>query len=124
MRANSGAYSGYAVMVYKTIKVPKLPYYIYASWYQRADDQWHFGGDNNYKTFDYSDGQDPYADKSWYICYGPPHPDSNTRRRAVVDRDRHPAGEPRPQRTQRLVGQRREPHGRPVVEGRDHGQSH
>jgi hypothetical protein len=76
--SNRGAYSGYDVMMYKTIGVPKLPYYIYASWYQRADDQWHFGGDNNFKTFNYSDGHDPYADKSWYVCYGPPHPGSNT----------------------------------------------
>lgn len=74
--ANTGAYSGYAVMVFKTIPLPKLPYYIYASWYQRADDQWHFGGDNNFKTFDYSEGNDPYAHGSWYTCYGPPHPSS------------------------------------------------
>ena len=77
--SNAGAYSGLAVMMYKSIPTPKLPYYIYASWYQRADDQWHFGGDNNYKTFDYSEGSEPYAvNKSWYACYGPPHPNSAT----------------------------------------------
>lgn len=76
--ANTGAFSGYAVMIWKTIPLPSLPYYIYASWYQRADDQWHFGGDNNFKTFDYSDGENPYANKSWYTAYGPPHPDSRT----------------------------------------------
>jgi hypothetical protein len=81
--ANTGAYSGYNVMVFKTIPLPTLPYNIYASWYQRVDDQWHFGGDNNFKAFDYSDGSEPYASagttsKSWYLAYGPPHPESNT----------------------------------------------
>jgi hypothetical protein len=77
--ANTGANSGYAVMMYKSIALPALPYYIYASWYQRVDDQWHFGGDNNFKTFDYSLGDEPYAlNKSWYLCYGPPHPNSAT----------------------------------------------
>jgi hypothetical protein len=76
---NGGPFAGYMVMIYKTIPLPPLPFYIYASWYQRADDQWHFGGDNNYKTFDYSEGESPYASfKSWYTCYGPPHPDSRT----------------------------------------------
>ena len=77
--ANTGANSGYAVMMYKSIALPALPYYIYASWYQRVDDQWHFGGDNNFKTFDYSLGDEPYAfNQSWYLCYGPPHPNSAT----------------------------------------------
>jgi len=66
------------VMVFKAIQAPALPYFIYASWYQRADDQWHFGGDNNFKTFDYSTGTEPYAQQSWYTAYGPPHPASNT----------------------------------------------
>ena len=76
--ANTGADSGYAVMVFKAIQAPALPYFIYASWYQRVDDQWHFGGDNNFKTFDYSTGTEPYASQSWYTAYGPPHPGSNT----------------------------------------------
>jgi hypothetical protein len=76
--ANTGADSGYAVMVFKAIQAPALPYFIYASWYQRADDQWHFGGDNNFKTFDYSTGTEPYAQQSWYTAYGPPHPSSPT----------------------------------------------
>lgn len=75
--ADTGVYTGRFVMVFKTIPLPKLPYYIYASWYQRADDQWHFGGDNNVKTFDYSEGENPYAQGSWYTAYGPPHPDSH-----------------------------------------------
>ncbi len=76
--ANTGANTGYAVTVFKAIPVPALPYYIYASWYQRADDQWHFGGDNNFKTFDYSEGGNPYAHGSWYTNYGPPNPGSTT----------------------------------------------
>ena len=75
--ANTGAYSGYAVNVFKAIPLPPFPYFIYASWYQRADDKWHFGGDNNFKTFDYSEGTEPYsAHGAWYTCYGPPHPGS------------------------------------------------
>ncbi len=73
---NLGAYSGYDVMFFKTVK--SKPSYIYAAWYQRADDAWHFGGDNNFKTFDYSEGANPYADNSWYTVYGPPHPGSVT----------------------------------------------
>ena len=37
--ANTGADSGYAVMVFKAIQAPAMPYFIYASWYQRVDDQ-------------------------------------------------------------------------------------
>lgn len=77
--ADTGANSGYDVMMYKAIKLPAFPYYIYVSWYQRADNQWTFGGDNNFKIFDYSEGTEPYAvANNWYICYGPPHPSSNT----------------------------------------------
>ena len=46
-------------MMYKSIALPALPYSSYAryaSWYQRADDQWHFGGDNHFKIFDYLEG--------------------------------------------------------------------
>jgi hypothetical protein len=73
-----GPDGGYNVAVYKNFARPSGTYYIYASWYQRADDQWHFGGDNNFKTFDYSNGDDPYSNQSWYTCYGPPHPSSAT----------------------------------------------
>lgn len=79
--ASTGADSGYNVILYKAITRPSLPYYIYASWYQRADDKWVFGGDNNFKTFNYSAGSTPYtAWKNWYTAYGPPHPanDSDT----------------------------------------------
>ena len=43
-------------MFFKNIQLQPFPFYIYASWYQRADDAWVFGGDNNYKTFEYSTG--------------------------------------------------------------------
>jgi hypothetical protein len=77
--ADTGANSGYDVMMYKAIPRPAFPYYIYLSWYQRADNQWTFGGDNNFKTFDFSEGTEPYAvGNNWYICYGPPHPSSAT----------------------------------------------
>lgn len=75
---DTGADTGYDVLMWKSMPLPALPFYIYASWYQRADNQWHFGGDNNFKTFDWSAGDEPYASMSWYTCYGPPHPDSNT----------------------------------------------
>ena len=44
--AMTGANAGYDVMMFKSLALPALPYYIYASWYQRADDLWHFGGSN------------------------------------------------------------------------------
>ena len=73
---NQTATSGYNVTVFKSLATK--PAYLYLSWYQRADDAWHFGGDNNFKTFDYSEGNNPYAQQSWYTAYGPPHPDSAT----------------------------------------------
>jgi hypothetical protein len=75
--SNTGANSGYNVVLYKNVSMTSMPYYVYASWYQRFDPQWHFGGDNNTKTFDWSAGTGPYNQPySWYICYGPPHPNS------------------------------------------------
>ena len=76
--ANTGAYSGYAVIFFKNITLQSFPFYIYASWYQRADNNWVFGGDNNFKTFDYSKCCNPYDNSNWYTAYGPPHPASNT----------------------------------------------
>ena len=77
--ANTGANTGYTVEFFKFIPVQPFPFYIYASWYQRADDQWHFGGDNNFKTFAYAACCDPYEGVSyWYTNYGPPHPGSAT----------------------------------------------
>ncbi len=74
---NTGANTGHDVVVFKNISLPAFPFYIYASWYQRADDAWVFGGDNNYKTFAYSVCCSPYEmPNNWYTAYGPPHPGS------------------------------------------------
>jgi hypothetical protein len=74
---NTGAYSGYNVMVFKAVEIGSLPANLYASWYQRADDRWVFGGDNNFKMFNYSKGSEPYAQaNSWMLIWGPPHPDN------------------------------------------------
>ena len=81
--SSKDAYSGYNVMLFKSLQVPAFPMNFYASWYQLADKNWTFGGDNNFKTFDYSEGLNPYAGsggigQSWYTAYGPPHPSSTT----------------------------------------------
>ncbi len=75
----TGADAGYNVVLFKNLNVSSFPTYIYASWYQRADDGWVFGGDNNYKTFAYSVCCSPYQmPNDWFTVYGPPHPGSNT----------------------------------------------
>ena len=77
--AANTADTGFDVMLFKSFPVLPMPFYVYCSFYQRLDPQWHFGGDNNLKTFDYSDGLEPYNNpNSWYIAYGPPHPSSVT----------------------------------------------
>ena len=43
-----GAQGGYAVIMYKT-RPQDLPSYTYVSWYQRVDDAWVFGYDNNFE---------------------------------------------------------------------------
>jgi hypothetical protein len=73
-----GAYSGELVIFFKNIQLQPFPSYLYASWYQRADNAWTFGGDNNFKTFDYSTCCGPMAANNWYTAYGPPHPGSTT----------------------------------------------
>jgi hypothetical protein len=70
--------SGEMVIFFKNIQLRPFPFYIYASWYQRADNSWVFGGDNNYKTFDYAAGGEPMTGKDWFTAYGPPHPASPT----------------------------------------------
>ena len=55
------------------------PAYTYVSWYQRADDKWAFGEDNNYKTFLVSAPDFGYAGPDyWYLAYNTPWPDSRT----------------------------------------------
>src|SRR5215469_6321749 len=76
---NRGSDAGYNVAFWKNISLQPFPFDIYASWYQRADDHWVFGQDNNYKTFAYSVCCNPYEmPHNWYLCYGPPHPGSTT----------------------------------------------
>ena len=57
----SGAYSGYDVMVWKNFSVAVMPVRAYMSWYERADPNWIFGDDNNYKVWDFSAGSSPYT---------------------------------------------------------------
>ncbi len=74
---SANAYAGYDVIFFKNIRLRPFPFYIYASWYQRADKNWAFGDDNNYKTFAYSNCCSPYEmPNNWFTCYGPPHPGS------------------------------------------------
>jgi len=68
----TGADCGYDVMFWKNRTV-SYPSYSYISWYQRSDDRWRFGlsgtPDDNYKTFDFSQGNEPYNSANWYIEY-------------------------------------------------------
>ena len=72
---DSGGYNaGYNVMVYKTISGITYPKYIYWSAYTRLDPKWSFGGDDNLKTFDFSNQAKPYimngsSDSNWYAEY-------------------------------------------------------
>jgi len=75
-----GATGGGNVVVFKNIDLPQ-PFNIYASWYQRLDNAWTFGTDNNIKTFAYSVCCSPYQlPDDWYTGYGPPHPTSSSDR--------------------------------------------
>jgi hypothetical protein len=60
----------YNVILFKTRTVTSFPAYSYWSWYQRVDDRWRFGGDDNFKTFAYSEGSGPYnLPNNWYVEY-------------------------------------------------------
>ena len=73
-----GPTSGYAVILFKTREIT-YPAYTYASWYQRADDAWVFGQDNNFKTFAFSVGTSPYElPNNWYVNYNTPFPNNKT----------------------------------------------
>src|SRR5206468_6506821 len=76
--AESGGFdAGYNVMVWKNRTV-SFPSYTYASWYQRSDDAWTFGGDDNYKVYDWCLGGNPYdLPNNWYAEYNP-RPTSRT----------------------------------------------
>lgn len=71
---NSGANAGYNVMVWKTLTGVTYPKYVYFSAYVRQDPAWVFGGDDNFKNFDFSNGASPYTmngstDSNWYVEY-------------------------------------------------------
>lgn len=73
--SNKSGEAGYLVVVFKDFDLQPFPFNVYASWYQRADNQWFFGGDNNFKTFNYSNCCEPMAaPNDWFTAYGPPHP--------------------------------------------------
>ncbi len=74
----AGYNCGYNVMFFKTATITSAGY-IYLSWYQRVDDGWTFGDDDNFKTFAYSGGADsPYEPGlNWYLEYNP-RPTSRT----------------------------------------------
>lgn len=72
---NGGADAGYNVMFWKNRTI-SFPSYAYWSYYQRIDDAWDFGlgspADDNFKTFDYSFGSEPFnLPNNWYIEYNP-----------------------------------------------------
>jgi hypothetical protein len=74
----SGANGGQNVMVWKNRTIASYPAYTYASWYQRSDDAWSFGDDDNYKCFDFSRGTGGYdLSYNWYLEYNP-RPTSRT----------------------------------------------
>lgn len=75
---SAGANAGYNVVFWKNMTLGSGSY-VYASWYQRNDDAWVFGGDNNLKAFAYSNCCSPYEmPNNWYIAYGPPTPSSKS----------------------------------------------
>jgi hypothetical protein len=72
-----GPQDGYNVIMFKTRTIAN-PSYTYASWYQRVDDGWVFGDDDNFKTFAFSTGTTPYElPNNWYAEYNP-RPTSRT----------------------------------------------
>jgi hypothetical protein len=67
-------------VVFKNINL-RQPFNVYASWYQRLDNEWTFGASNNIKTFAYSMCCSPYQiPNDWYAAYGPPHPTNSSDR--------------------------------------------
>jgi hypothetical protein len=72
-----GPQGGYNVIMFKTRTIAN-PAYTYASWYQRVDNAWVFGDDDNFKTFAFSTGTTPYElPNNWYAEYNP-RPTSRT----------------------------------------------
>ena len=74
-----GPKDGTIVAFFKDRTITSYPAYTYVSWYQRADDEWVFGEDNNFKTFLVSGSSFGYAAPDyWYLAYNVPLPDSRT----------------------------------------------
>jgi hypothetical protein len=92
-RDNDGPEAGYNVILFKTRTISSFPAYTYASWYQRADDAWVFGEDNNFKTFAVSTGNSPYESPTdyWYLAYNTPWPDSRTSAASYIFGTKDPA---------------------------------
>lgn len=72
----NGYNAGWNVMAYKTRTITTYPAYGYYSWYERNDPNWRFGigsnGDNNHKTWDFSEGTEPYSmPPNWYVEHKP-----------------------------------------------------
>jgi hypothetical protein len=66
----SGPNGGAQVMAWKRRAMTSYPQYSYVAWYQRSDDNWVFGGDDNYKVFDFTRGFGGYdLPYNWYIEY-------------------------------------------------------
>ena len=85
---NLGYNAGYNVVLFKTRTISSYPAYTYVTWYQRADDAWVFGGDNNFKTYAFSIGGTPYEmPNNWYLAYNPPTPGNRTAGTSYVYND-------------------------------------
>jgi hypothetical protein len=66
----TNAQGGYNVMMWKQRTMTSYPQYAYVSWYQRTDDAWVFGDDDNYKVFDFTKDCCGYdLPNNWYIEY-------------------------------------------------------
>jgi hypothetical protein len=66
----SGPQGGAQVVMWKKRTMSSYPQYSYISWYQRSDDNWVFGDDDNYKVFDFTRGFGGYdLPYNWYIEY-------------------------------------------------------
>ncbi len=62
------ATSGSNVLVWKQRPV-SYPSSTYLSWYQRMDDNWTFGDDDNFKNYVVAQGPEPYVERYWYAEY-------------------------------------------------------
>ena len=66
------------MILWKVRTLPSFPAYSYWSYYQRVDNGWRYGDDDNFKTYAYSEGAGPYnMPNNWYLEYNP-RPTSNS----------------------------------------------